>query len=99
MAEYEQYKELTSQGKYAEAIPHAKRFIELAGQEFGEKHPNYATGLNNLAGLYLLQGRYSEAEPIFKRALMIWEKALGSEHPGANLRKLPRTDTRKSWRI
>ncbi len=42
MAEFRQYNELKSQGKYAEAIPHARRFIELAGQELGEAHQYYA---------------------------------------------------------
>ena len=65
-AAYEQYKELKGQGKYAEAIPHAKRFVELVGQEFGEAHQYYALGLNNLAGLYDNQGRYAEAELLFK---------------------------------
>ena len=45
----------------------------------GPDHPNVATSLNNLAGLYNAQGRYAEAEPLFKRSLAIREKALGPD--------------------
>ncbi len=31
-AAYERYKELKSQGEYAEAIPHAKRLLELVAE-------------------------------------------------------------------
>jgi CHAT domain-containing protein len=47
----------------------------------GPEHPDVATALNNLAGLYRAQGRYAEAEPAYKRSLAIREKALGPEHP------------------
>jgi len=46
------YEELAARGKYAEAIPYAKRVIKLAGQEFGEAHQYYAAGLNKLAELF-----------------------------------------------
>ena len=44
-------------------------------------HPDVATSLNNLAGLYHAQGRYAEAEPLLKRALAIVEETLGPQHP------------------
>jgi CHAT domain-containing protein len=47
----------------------------------GPDHPNVATALNNLAGLYQAQGRYTEAEPLYMRSLAVREKALGPEHP------------------
>jgi hypothetical protein len=47
----------------------------------GADHPNVATGLNNLAGLYKSQGRYSEAEPLYLRSLQICEQRLGVDHP------------------
>lgn len=47
----------------------------------GETHPDYATDLNNLAGLYESQGRYAEAEPLYQQALTIMLNALGAEHP------------------
>lgn len=69
------------QGKFTEAIPFARKFIELAKEEFGESNSIYAIGLNNLATAYEAQGRYEEAEPLYKRALIIYEKALGPDHP------------------
>ena len=47
----------------------------------GPEHPDVATGLNNLAGLYITLGQYAKAEPLYDRALAIREKALGPEHP------------------
>ena len=68
IAAFKQYQALKKQGKYAEAIPVAKTFVELAKKEFGERHRHYASGLTRLAGLYRDQGRYTEAEPLYKRA-------------------------------
>ena len=47
----------------------------------GPEHPDTATTLNNLAGLYQAQGAYAQAEPLYKRALAIREKVLGPDHP------------------
>ena len=77
-AAFRQYQSLEKQAKYAEAIPYAQAFVELAKEEFGETHQIYAAGLNNLALLYSEQGRYEDAEPLLKRALAIKEKGLTS---------------------
>ena len=45
----------------------------------GNKHPDAATTLNNLAELYMQQGKYEEAEPLYKRSLEITEKSLGPD--------------------
>jgi tetratricopeptide (TPR) repeat protein len=50
-------------------------------KQLGENHPNVATSLNNLAGLYKSQGKYNEAESLYRRSLSIWEKQLGENHP------------------
>ena len=47
----------------------------------GENHPDYATSLNNLAGLYSDMGDYAKAEPLFRQALEITKRALGENHP------------------
>ena len=48
----------------------------------GDEHPDVATSLNHLTGLYDRQGRYAEADPLYERALAIWEKVLlGPGHP------------------
>jgi tetratricopeptide (TPR) repeat protein len=84
-AAFKQYQALNKQGKYAEAVPFAQTFIELAKKEFGETHQNYASGLNNLTLLYNNQGRYADAEPLYKGSLAIDEKALGPDHPSMAL--------------
>ena len=85
----DQVSRLHSQGKYAEAVPLAERYVALARQKHGEEHTEFATAISWLAGLYRAQGRYAEAEPLYKRALAIREKALGPDHPGRHLAQQP----------
>jgi len=47
----------------------------------GDRHPDTAQSLNNLAGLYRSQGRYGEAEPLYLEALAIRKAELGDRHP------------------
>ncbi len=47
----------------------------------GDNHPDVATSLNNLAGLYSSQGRYEEAEPLYVQALEMRKHILGDNHP------------------
>ena len=47
----------------------------------GRGPPHYATGLNNLALLYMAMGDYARAEPLYRQALAIRKKALGEDHP------------------
>jgi CHAT domain-containing protein/tetratricopeptide (TPR) repeat protein len=72
---------LHGQGKYAEALPLAERFVALARQQYGEQHTEYATAISWLAALYVSRGRHAEAEPLYKRSLAIRETALGPDHP------------------
>jgi CHAT domain-containing protein/tetratricopeptide (TPR) repeat protein len=81
---------LLGQGKSAQAVPIAQRYVEQAHQKHGEQHPEFAIAITRLAGVYRAQGRLVEAEPLVKRALAIIEKTLGPEHPevGAALNNL-----------
>ncbi len=83
---------LLAAGKYAEAIPSAKRALMLGEKALARDHPDVGTLLNNLAELYSAQGRYPEAEPLYQRSLAIREKALGPGHPdvGQSLNNLAR---------
>jgi CHAT domain-containing protein/Tfp pilus assembly protein PilF len=72
---------LHGQGKYADAIPVAERYVALARQKHGDEHTQVATALAWLGFVYQAQGRYPEAEPLFRRCLAIREKALGPDHP------------------
>ena len=47
----------------------------------GNKHPDVATTLYNMAELYRQQGKYEEAEPLYKRALDILQRTFPNGHP------------------
>src|SRR5260221_52503 len=70
---------LLQQGKYAEGLVVAQQALRVAEASFGPEHPNVATSLNNLAGLYQDQGKYAEAEQLSRRCVVIKEKALGPD--------------------
>ena len=51
----------------------------------GADHPETATSLNNLAGLYRAQGLYVVAAPMVMEAVEIMERVLGAEHPNTKI--------------
>jgi CHAT domain-containing protein/Flp pilus assembly protein TadD len=55
--------------------------MEICKVQLGENHPNYASSLNNLAGLYREMGRLTDAEPLFRQAMEICKVQLGENHP------------------
>jgi hypothetical protein len=72
---------LREKGQYGQAIPLAERALAISEKRLGAEHPDTATSLDNLAGLYYDKGDYAQAEPLYRRALAIREKTLGAEHP------------------
>jgi tetratricopeptide (TPR) repeat protein len=68
-------------GRYPEAEPLYVRSLSIREQQLGADHPDTASILNNLAGLYESMGRYPEAEPLYVRSLSICEQQLGADHP------------------
>lgn len=50
-------------------------------EQLGTNHPDVATILNNLAGIYYSQGNYSEAAPLLLRLIEFKEQQLGSDDP------------------
>jgi CHAT domain-containing protein/tetratricopeptide (TPR) repeat protein len=76
---------LHGQGKYADAVPVAERYLALARQKHGEEHSEVATALGWLGLVYQAQGRYAEAEPLCRRSVAIAEKALGPDHADVGL--------------
>lgn len=72
---------LLEEGKYGEALPLAKRMLDIQEKLLGPKHPDVASSLDVLATLYRLNGDYARAERLHLRALGIREKVLGPEHP------------------
>ena len=75
-----QIKQLSEQGKNAEAIPLAEKALAVAEMTKGPEHPDVAAALTELSGLYRTQKRFSEAEPLLKRALLITENTVGPAH-------------------
>ena len=72
---------LVDQGRYGEAEPYYQQSLEMYRKLLGDEHPDVATSLNNLAGLYESQGKYEEAEPYYQQSLEMRRKLLGNEHP------------------
>ncbi|KST67994.1 CHAT domain-containing protein [Mastigocoleus testarum] len=73
--------QLEKQGKYAQAIPLARRALALRQKNLDGDHPNVATSLNNLAALYSSQGRYPQAEPLYQQALQMTKRLFKGDHP------------------
>jgi tetratricopeptide (TPR) repeat protein len=58
-----------------------RQALDIRRRILGGNHPDYATGLNNLAALYEAMGRYAEAELLSRQALDIHRRFLGGNHP------------------
>ncbi|MDQ3803141.1 MAG: TonB family protein [Acidobacteriota bacterium] len=61
-------------GKFADAVPLARRVLEIRERAFGVEHVATLYALANLATLYVEVKKDGEAEPLFKRALAAAEK-------------------------
>ncbi len=72
---------LKEKAEYAQAKPLYERALAIREKMLGKEHPDVATSLNNLAGLYRAQGAYEQALPLSERAFAIFEKVHGKEHP------------------
>jgi tetratricopeptide (TPR) repeat protein len=68
-------------GDYRKALSLLEQARALARKQLGEKHPHYATSLNNLAMLYRDMGDYRKALPLLEQALALRNQVLGEEHP------------------
>jgi tetratricopeptide (TPR) repeat protein len=71
---------LLASGNYEKGRVLAQKALQIAEQNAGIDHPDVASSLNSLAGIYKALGDYAEAEPLYKRSLSIMEKALGRDH-------------------
>ncbi|MEQ8788699.1 MAG: tetratricopeptide repeat protein [Pirellulaceae bacterium] len=72
---------LFQEGKFDQVVPLATQMLQIRKNELGEKHPDYATSLNDLGHLYSAQGKYAQAEQFLRQALHIRKEALGEKHP------------------
>lgn len=66
--------ELYKQGKYKEALPPAKRCLQIRESLFTPADEALRTALNNLAEIYLALRKYEEAAPVFQRLIKSYEE-------------------------
>ena len=74
---------LYSDGKYDEALPLAKRALELRERALGPDHEMVQSALLNLAEVYTAKTKYGEAQKLIERLLRTYEKTVGPEDAGA----------------
>ncbi len=67
--------------KTEEGLVVHERLAEAAKQAHGAQSAEYATQINNLAGVVEAQGRYEEAEALNREALEIDRATIGERHP------------------
>lgn len=77
----ERFTELYERGAYREALPLARRALDIRQASFGAAHPETIESLQNLAVLYRALGDYRYAEPLAQRALTLCEQTYGAGHP------------------
>ena len=69
------------EGRFREAIPRAQQALEIRKAVLGERHPDTANSLNNLAFVLETQRDYAAARPLYEQALAIYKAVLGDRHP------------------
>lgn len=72
---------LSEASRENEAVVSARQQLVLQKEAVGERHPEYATGLNQLAMLLIMHGDPDGSEPLLRQALDIRREALGERHP------------------
>jgi len=73
---------LYNEGKYDEALPSAKRALELRERALGPDHEMVQSALLNLAEIYTAKKKYGEAQKLVERLLKTYEKTVGPEDAG-----------------
>jgi TonB family protein len=72
---------LYREGKFDEALPLAKRALEINETLFGVENREVASAAINVAELYIAKRRFKEAEPILLRSIQINDKVLKATDP------------------
>jgi tetratricopeptide (TPR) repeat protein len=72
---------LYGQGKFAEALLPAREAAAIRKALLGEKHPDYASNVYNLARVYQAMGAYDKALPLLEQARDVRKATLGEKHP------------------
>jgi TonB family protein len=66
--------ELYKQGKFKEALPLAKRCLQIREKLFTPADDPLRTALYNLAEVYMVLQKYDDAEPLYERLVKSYEK-------------------------
>jgi len=69
------------QGLYNRALTWSHQCLECVQSGCGERHPDVATSLDNIAAIYRVQKHYEKAKPLYYQALEIRQYLFGEEHP------------------
>lgn len=69
------------QSLYNRALMWSQQCLECVQSGCGEKHPDVATSLDNIAAIYRVQKHYEKAKPLYYQALEIRQYLFGEEHP------------------
>ncbi len=67
-------------GQYEQSLPLYQQAFDIHLSTFGDRHPDTALSLNNLAIIHQSMGNDTAAEPLFKQAIDIYE-SVGTDHP------------------
>lgn len=70
---------LYNQGKFHEALPLAKRALEIRDKLLPRTDPRISSSLTNLGEIYIAQKDYKPAREVFQRLLQIQEEVFGPE--------------------
>ena len=68
-------------GNHKKALGYGEKASIVFKSLYGENHPNYATSLNNLSGLYFKLGDTNNAIEVTTKAMNIYKQVLGENHP------------------
>lgn len=66
-------------GLYEEAVPLARKALDVRLEQLGDEHLDVAESQGDLAYLYWRQGEYERAQPLYESAIAICEKRLPAE--------------------
>jgi tetratricopeptide (TPR) repeat protein/CHAT domain-containing protein len=73
--------QLDDQGKAREALPLAKKALEIRRSVYGAEHHRTADAFVFLANLYEGMGAYTQAETLYRNGAEVYRKTLGDKHP------------------
>ena len=84
-----QVSRLYDQGKYADAVAIAERYVALAREKYGQDDTEYATAISWLAYVYRAQRRYTESAGLILEYRKDETLPVCSPHAVTNQRSLP----------